>query len=300
MVDRLFRIFGEPTKPESYRQDQFDEADEALRRTANKAWHEIDQTDYWHYLMDLCYVELDQDLFDYLFPAFLIRWWEGMLNRTGGPESECDIYRAIDHGQVMTKMMDADRRSEVLSWMVDAYMEGVDAWGGQLSVAYSSNGPNDLHGPLWYFHALGQSVPIIDSILGRLADVCTEGRAQWWLVFASGLIWNEDEAPMIPPWTPDGGGGGVYILESAASIYNHGYLGEHHAAIKDRLTYEFVHSRLCLAGQILQSTPQKEWSQLAVEEMRKSPEYIELRIVRFMELLSEPDLGGVLNNPLDT
>lgn len=220
----MARIFGDPSPPRKITEKQFDDAQADLVATASKPWHQIDQSDYWHYLLDLCYVELQQDLFDYLFPAFLIKWWEGQLDRRGGPESECDFYRAIDHGEVFTKMMGETRRNEVFHWIVDAYMDGVDAWDGHLSVAYVKDGPDNLHGPLWSFNALGQSVPVLSALIERLSEVSTIGRAQWWLVLGSGILWKENECPAIPSWTPVGGGGGVYLTGSAASIFDHGYL----------------------------------------------------------------------------
>jgi hypothetical protein len=183
--------------------------------------------------------------------------------------------------------------------MADAYMEGVDAWSGHLSVAYRASGPDNLHGPLWSFNALGQSIPIIAPILDRLAEVSTEGRAQWWLVLATALIWNENTVPTIPGWTPSRGGGGVYVQESAAAIYGHGYLEENHSAIASRLNYELVLNSLKRADAILNSSPHQAWSLLTLEELQKNPDRISLRINRLLDLLAMPDLGGVLENPLE-
>ncbi len=300
MVECLRVIFGDPTPPKRITQQQFDGAQDDLIRTATKGWHEVDQSDYWHYLLDLCYVDLQQDLFDYLFPAFLVRWWEGQLNRLGGPESECDFYRAIDHGQVLAKMMNESRRQQVLGWIVDAYMEGVDAWSNNLSVTHISQGPNDLHGPLWSFNALGQSVPVTQAILQQLADISTIGRAQWWLVFATGIAWNENECPAVPEWTPVGGGGGVYITESAASIFDHGFLPENLEAIKSFLDNDRLTTVLERSVTMIPSFPHGDWAQMTLEECLHHPQRVATRVANFIHLLELPDLGGVRRNPLDT
>lgn len=299
MVVRLTEIFGNPVKPKTVVQEQFDGAQLDLESTAAKAWHEIDQSDYWHYLLDLCYVDLQPDLFDYLFPAFLIRWWEGQLTRMGGPESECDFYRAIDRGNVLAKMMDEVRREKVLAWMVDAYMEGVAAWGGHLSVVYDSHGPDNLHGPLWSFHALGQSVPISASILDRLSDIRNEGIAQWWLVLAMGLAWKDNECPPVPPWTPAEGGGGIYVVGSAASIYDHGYLEENLRAVRAQLTVETLVERLNESIELFgPSSPHGNWARETLRVIQGDQNRVAERLNRFHHLLSLPDLGGILDDPL--
>lgn len=298
MVSRLLQIFDNPKPPVRVTEQQFDMAQDDLVASSKKPWHEIDRDDYWAYLMDLCYVELQQELFDYLFPALLIHWWEGQLSRFGGPEAEADIYRAIDQGQVFMKMMAPERREAVLQWMNDGYIEGVDAWGGKLSVHHDQTGPNDLHGPLWSFNAIGQSIPITGDILARLTDVCSVGRAQWWLVLSSGLVWNDNEVPFIPAWTPDGGGGGVYVQESEASIYDHGYLPDNLESLRRILSYDQVLGSMSESANLLRDTGHGVWADNVVEELRRDQKTIETRIDRLMRLFSLPDLGGVLFDPL--
>ena len=290
MVQRVLALFDHPRPPSRVTEEQFDDCQEDLEKTAAKAWHEIGQEDYWHYVLDLCYVELQLDLFDYLFPAYLIKWWEGLLSGMGGPESECDFYRAIDHGQVLSKMMRADRRELVYEWMTDAYIDSVDHWSGQLSTAYLSEGPSRLHLPLWSFHALGQSVPILDRILPRLSEVSTQGRAQWWLVLGTGLAWPENKCPFIPEWTPDGGGGGVYLLESEASIFDHGYLPSNFEALDQHVTSLAVISHLGDARDLLPSF-ESDWAKAAQDVLMNDRAGFQARLDEFKSLLQKPDLG---------
>lgn len=299
MVARLQEIFDHPAPPVRVTEQQFDEVQEALVRTAAKAWHEIGHGDFWQYLMDLAYVDLQQDLFDHLFPAFLICWWEGQLSRFGGPESECDFYYAIDRGQVLVKMMKATRRKAVLEWMLDAYMDGVDHWDSNLFAPYDSNGPNNLHGPLWSFNALGQSFPILEDILSRLGDVSNLGRARWWLVFASGLVWNENECPWVPAWSPSDGGGGVYIAESGASIFDHGFLADNLRAITAFFTYPNLKGVISATAEQLRGSPYEAWSCEAEHAFESSPDRMASRLQRLLHLYNLPGLGGVLSNPLE-
>ncbi len=298
LVRRLQDIFWHPKPPMKVTQRQFDGADKELRVTAGKRWDEIDSSDYWHYLLDLCYVELQPDLFDYLFPAFLIRWWEGLVSRQGGPESECDFYRAIDRGQVFAKMMSLSRREQVYAWMVDAYMDAVDQWGGNLSLDYDSKAGNKLQGPLTSFHAIGQSIPILPEIWDRLQDVKCLGVAQWWLVLGIGIAWDENECPYIPAWTRDHGGGGVYILESDASIFEHGYLAENLECLNAELTIQLLIEKLFEASPFLSETSFFDLLFVTRQRLEMDPEFYQARIQRFLHYLGQPNLGGVIRAPL--
>ncbi|HET6644160.1 MAG TPA: hypothetical protein VFG65_01545 [Fimbriimonadales bacterium] len=279
MVRRLQEIFGFPVAPGKVTEQQFDCLQRELEALARLQWHQIGARELSIYLMDLCYATLQQELFDYLFPAALILWWEGQLSRKGGPEGECDFYHAVDHGAALYKMMNVECRQHVYHWMIDAYMDGVDAWAGELRTTHlGPDAPNDLHGPLWSFNSLGKSVPILEDILERLMDVSTLGRAQWWLVFASGLIWRENECPAVPPWTPDGGGGGIYLLEEDSAIYDHGYLSENHRAFKDQITYANVLAMLLHANEILLETEYAEWAAMAFDKFENDADAIKSRI----------------------
>jgi hypothetical protein len=292
MVRRLVEIFGDPKPPAKVTEDQFDGFQKELEALARKAWHEISREDYWYYLMDLAYVPLQQDLFDYLFPALLIRWWEGQLDRTGGPQGETDFYRALYKGEVIYRMMDEDRRRAVLTWIVDAYEEGVDEWSGKLSTVYNPNGPDNLHGPLWSFHALGQSLPVIPQIFPRLASIKTEGRAQWWLVLLTGLAYRTNTCPYIPPWTPVGGGGGVYVLESATAAYDNGYLPQNLELIRSALTVPLLLSMLSTAKERLSGPIKRDWAEAIESRIHENRQQFARRLTLFLEYLGEHDLGG--------
>jgi hypothetical protein len=292
MVTRLIEIFDNPIPPKTISEEQFDNAQEELIKTARKVWHEIDQEDYWHYLMDLKYVDLQQDLFDYLFPAFLIRWWEGLLNGSGGPDSETDFYAAVDGGNIFTQMMSESRRQKVFEWMTDAYLESVDSYSDQAVLEQKAVGSNTLEWPLGAFNAIGQSVPITKSILTKLADVSNIGRAQWWLVLASGIIWKNGLCPHMPGCNSSDKFSGISINYTLASIYDHGYREENLRAITNFVTYELLLAMLKESLQVLTNTPFEEWSQRVLEKASAEPELIASRIDHVLSFYALPELGG--------
>jgi hypothetical protein len=295
MVVRLREIFEDPQPPSTVTQRQFDGAQEDLVALAGKPWSEIGKArgELWAYLDDMCYEPLQPELFNHVFPALLLRWWEGQRSRRGGPEKGgCDLYKAIDDGCVFDKMMEPPRRAAVLDWMGRAYIDGVEAWSGHLDPSRSPDGVHNLHGPLWAFHALGQSVPVLDRIWGPLCDVVTPGRAQWWLVLATGFAFEENGCPAIPPWTPKGGGGGVYVLESSTPIYQHGYLPSNLAVVRAALGPAMVEGQLARATALLTKDSELRWAEQVRQAIQEDYELFELRVALFLDALAEPELGG--------
>lgn len=292
MVTRLIEIFDNPTPPKIVSEEQFDNAQEELIKTAGKAWHEIDQDDYWHYLMDLKYVDLQQDLFDHLFPAFLIRWWEGLMSGQGGPDSETDFYAAIDGGNIFNQMMSESRRQKVFEWMTDAYLESIDSYSDEAAVEQKAVGSNTIEWSLGAFNAIGQSVPITKSILSKLSNVSNVGRAQWWLAIASGIIWENGLCPHMPGCNPSDNFSGISINYTLASIYDHGYLEENLRAITDFVTSELLLAMLQESAQLLANSPFDEWSMRVMEKASAEPELTASRIDHVFSFYALPELGG--------
>lgn len=300
MAREIREIFGDPKPPATVTQRQFDGADDDLRKLASSTWEEILRADdWWAFLMDLKYTTLQQDLFDYVFPALLIRWFEGQMSQRGGPETETDFYSALRRGNALSLMLTPDRHHRTLEWMVRAYVQGVDGWDSSEFVAYQPQGPDRLHAPLASLSALGQSVPILDPIYQALQSVTTAGRARFWLVFGCGLVWNENECPSIPAWTLDGGGGGVYILANEASIFESGFLPSNLEAAERHLTYEAVGAAIEDAGLFMTEPSVQSWYEQMAKRYRQEPGRIKARLSNLLAWYGQPDLGGVLRLPLD-
>jgi hypothetical protein len=66
--DRARTIFSFPEPPQDVWERQFDYCEEELSRIARTPWEQFDFDDLWYYHHDLAYVELQPDLFNYLFP----------------------------------------------------------------------------------------------------------------------------------------------------------------------------------------------------------------------------------------
>ncbi len=241
-VQEIVQIFGDPTPPAKITEKQFDYWQKGLEDLVAKKWHEIESLSY--YLMDLKYVDpLQADLFDYLFPVCLITWRDGIEQRKNLPHGECDFYSAVDRGNIYHRMLSPKMRKQVFDWMVRVFMWGVSTIRSEECEAIGLRNDN-LHYFHWTFNAIGESTPITGDILRELSRVTNPGIARYWLTFASGLCWDEQKVPWISPWTPDLGGGGVYLLESNAEIFEHGFLESNLAAYSEFLTRERIKTLL--------------------------------------------------------
>ncbi len=296
LVAEIADIFGHPKPVEIVTEKQFDYGQDRLQVLARSPWHEMETRRDSFYLMDLAYCGLQQDLFDYAFPGFLIRWWEGLVAQASAAHGETDIYFAIWHGQVFNKMMPLERRTRVMEWMTRAFIDALDAWSGWTTWQYSE-GTN--HHFLWTFNSLGRTLPVTPSLWKQMSNVSTPGRAQFWILIGTGLAYPTNEVPWIPPWTPDGGGGGVYIEESDDQIYTAGYLSENVDFLRQELTLESLRQRIEEGLQLVLDDQGRLASEDILLRLRTSPDYMLRKLQWLNRRLGIPDLDAEADEPMN-
>jgi hypothetical protein len=296
MVVRLRKIFNKPKPPSVIIEEQFDGDQEKLERLASKQWHEITDDDFSCYLDDLNYVNLQGDLFDYLFPVLLIRWWE--CQQSGARFPRMYFYNAILNGRLLDQRMNSNRKELFLDWMTDAYLEGIANWGGHLSTRYVHGSEYNLGQPLMTFNALGESVPMVGKLLHQLSQVSNLGQAQWWLVFGTGIAWNENDSPFIPGWDRDSGGGGVYLTESDSDIYDSGFTSENLYAMQEIITPDLLCSCLQSAAHHLQGSPHEKWAEETRDMLEVFPDRTAQRLDQYLKILALPRLDKEKQMPL--
>ena len=83
--ERARAIFGNAEPPRQVWEKQFDYHDDELQRLAATPYREIERRKLSYYLEDLAFVELQPELFRYLFPVCLMEWHDSLReNRTCG------------------------------------------------------------------------------------------------------------------------------------------------------------------------------------------------------------------------
>lgn len=214
--ERVCGIFDNPRRVLKVRQRQFDYFDEVLERLAATPLDQIDFADLWCYHHDLAHVELQQDLFDYLFPACLMDWRETLMNNQACSHGDSEFHYGIHHGDVLETMMAPERREAVFAFFRDAFLERLDAERG--FVYAGSKTP--AYGWIARFNSLGLVMPEIALLWRAWWLFETPGRAVAALQYCSGLMYFEDDNPLFPPWTQERGGGGPYIWMDDSMIFH--------------------------------------------------------------------------------
>ena len=93
--DRASGIFGNPGPPRQIWERQFDGFGDKLEKLARTPYDEIDFSDLWYYHHDLTYVELQPDLFTYLFPVCLMDWHHSLMQNEPCSHACSDFHRGM-------------------------------------------------------------------------------------------------------------------------------------------------------------------------------------------------------------
>ena len=133
--DRVQAIFDDPRPPVEVTERQFDYFTDELQRLARTPHERMDFGDLWYYHHDLAYVELQPNLFDYLFPACLMDWHESLMRNHPASHGDSEFHYGVHQGEVFEKMMTAERRDLVHEFFRDSFLERLDA-----GVAFSTRG----------------------------------------------------------------------------------------------------------------------------------------------------------------
>ena len=268
--ERMLGVLGEAPKPTHVWQRQFDGDDATLQRLAELDWDAAPEQDLWCYIHDLTYVELQPDLFRHVFPRCLMFWYETLLRNESAERGDADFHRALIHGEILTKMMSPEERRRLLAFFVDGLLDRIDME-RDFDVVRSLS---------WIgrFNTLGIVAPIIPDVWNAWWALQTRGQAIAAIKYASGLIYLKGENPIYPPWTPSEGGGGPYLTEWDAAIYDQSWLADNVSFLREILTTDYVLERMRVAAAALASSPEAEMARLVADDAEKRQDVITLRI----------------------
>src|SRR5687768_7294666 len=123
---RSRKIFGSPPMPGEITEQQFDYFDKNLKKLAHTPWEEIDYSDLWYYIHDLSYMELQKDLFDYLFPVCLDFWYDSLLKDSAAAVGDADFHNALLQGNIFEKMLNEKQREKIRDFFIDGILDRVE------------------------------------------------------------------------------------------------------------------------------------------------------------------------------
>jgi hypothetical protein len=281
--ERAKAIFGNPRAPGAVTERQFDYFDDALKRLAGTPHEQIDFGDLWYYHHDLAYVELQPDLFDYLFPACLMDWHDSLMRDEPASHGDSEFHYGVHRGDIFEKMVTPERRDAIYEFFRDGFLERLDAERG---FAYSGS-RTPAYGWMGRFNSVGLIMPRIDLLWEPWWSLDTPGRAVAALQYCSWLMYFEGENPLFGRWTKERGGGGPYLWENDSHISDVGWKQENIDFLADTLSVEFVEDRVVNSVARLMGEPEWEKARRLESDLPESRELVAIRVAELPLLLGK-------------
>ncbi|MCA9087244.1 MAG: hypothetical protein KDA90_01275 [Planctomycetaceae bacterium] len=227
---------------------------------------------------DLTYCELQQDLFDYLFPVCLMDW-HFTLMRDESCQHEFEFHRAMRNGNIFQKMMNNDQRQEVFEFFRDSFLERLD------SESESVTSTSVRLKPKWIyrFNSLGMVMPRIDLIWCPWWEMETLGRAVAALEYLSGLMYLEGDNPLFREQKR----ALPLIFANDSMNFDAGWLEENLDFLKQELTVDFFQSSLSRAVRRLHGHQLENIAQQFLDDLPICRDLVAARIEELPCLLAE-------------
>lgn len=187
--ERARAIFSDAPPPAEVWERQFDQFDEELRRLAATSVRDIKPADLWFYFLDLAYVELQPELFAYLFPVCLMHWHETLQ-----ASESCDRFQyGLWKGEVLARMLTPEQRAQVVDFFRDSFLERIDAE----PVSVEPVRGKDPFAWIERFNSLGLVIDRLRDLWEPWWSVATGGRAVAVLKYCSGFVYPMNDNPIV-------------------------------------------------------------------------------------------------------
>lgn len=279
--DRVRAIFGNPKPPQTVWERQFDYLDEGLRRIARTSYEKFDFGDLWYYFHDLAYVELQPDLFAYLFPVCLMDWHNTLMKNECCSHGDSEFHRGVRGGDVFNKMVTQEQEAEIYAFFRDSFLCRLD-----LERGFGNSNPDSFGYPegwLFRFNSLGLVMPRIDMVWNAWWCCDTRGRALTAVKYCSELMYVDWENPLFTQY------GAPPLWQNDSEIYHFGWLDENIRFMDQILTVEYLHERLGAAVSKLTGEPEEALAQQVLLDWPKCRDLVSARIQELPVLLKQAD-----------
>ena len=281
---RLKAIFDNPKPVEHVWQHQFDYDDGKLKELALTKLEEIDFGDMWYYHHDLAYMELQPELFKYLFPVCLMDWHQSLLANDSCSHGDSEFHYGIIHGNVLDKMLTPTRRNAVNQVFVDSmlfrlHQERFLQWDHRRSTAY---------GWILRLNSLGLFFDQLPDIWRQWWKVESVGHALCIMEYCSALMYFYFDNPVIPQvegWTR----GGPYLGGSDSHVHDRGWSEPNIEFLRGFLTINRVKEAVTKAKDVLRDQPEGPLAGKMCGDLEESNDLIASRIDELPSILASGD-----------
>ncbi|MBN1910022.1 MAG: hypothetical protein JW818_09805 [Pirellulales bacterium] len=280
-------IFHNSAPPREVWEKQFDFFNDELQRLCSTAWQEIDFADLWFYYHDLAYVELQPEVFSYLFPVCLMAWQDTLTKNVSCASGDAEFHYAVHQGKVFDKMLKAGQKDKVFQFFKDAFITRLDQERGFIYLGSKT----PAYGWMCRFNSLGIVMPRIDLLWESWWTLETPGRAVAAIQYISGLVYPPGHNVLFPAWTPEHGGGEPPLLAHDSRIVDSGWMKENTDFLHGVLSREFVVEKLRDAVTLLAHESEHELARQVERDLPRHLALVERRVEELPVLLGRLDIS---------
>ena len=219
-VERIRSLFGNvgPIRHKIW-EAQFDGADDELRQLARTPWKDLFDKSFWVYFHDLRYVELQPEVFAYLFPACLTMAQQRLMaGRHGIGAGDSDFLATLAARHWTTACVPAQIEG-TYRILVDGFMDRLDRQEGfgDLVLEGEIDDPVSRYNWIGRINSLGHILPSIEPLWTGWWELGSPGKAIAAVEYAWSLVAPDDTDEGILPLE-----GGPHV-EPDAGIYGRGW-----------------------------------------------------------------------------
>ena len=281
--ERVRAIFGDAEPPAQIWERQFDYFDSDLKRKAATPYREIDRDDLWYYFHDLAYVELQPELFAYLFPVCLMEWHDTLLRNESCSHGDAEFHYGMRQGKIFDKMLSPQQQDDVAEFFRDSFVQRLDAE----PVSVQPTKTTHPFGWICRFNSLGMVLRRIDPVWESWWNVETRGRAIAVLKYCSGLVYFEGENRLFGfPSCHIDGRWGPSLWEHDSFIHRQGWFESNLNFLRRTLTFDYVVRKLDEAAARLEDG-ERELARTELADATRNHEIVESRIAELPLLLGD-------------
>lgn len=277
-------IFGHPAPPTHVTEQQFDGFDDHLFALSQTPWDMITDESLWYYLHDLAYMELQPDLFAYLFPACLDFWYESLLRNQDCAQGDAEFHYALHRGQILDTQVTPTQRELIFTFFHDGFLDRLDQERGFVGSRL------DAPAFAWMrrFNSLGLVTPLIERIWTSWWSMQSPGQAVSALMYASGLLYGQGQNPVFVVKREQKVGGVPPLWESDSYISDAGWLPANLDFLRQTLTLDYLGLKVAAAAQRLVGEPEAVLAQQIARDYERLAPDAEIRILYLLARLAEP------------
>ena len=279
-LDQARALFGNAPPPKRVIERQFDGFDSELFALSQTPQDRVTPVELWYYLHDLAYVDLQPELFDYLFPVCLSFWYSSLMSNHDCAQGDAEFHYALAHGGILEKMVTPAQRERILVFFHDGFLDRLDIERG---FATTSVQP-PAYSWMWRFNSLGIVAPIIERVWTSWWSLESPGQAVSALMYASGLMYRRGENPIFPasPY------GYPPLWENDSYIFDSGWLPENLEFLWGVLSTDYLRQKVAEASRRLTTEPESAMASRLEQDFERCAETVEKRIEMLLQLLVAP------------